>query len=45
MILSIGIELYIILGALVVAFIVLMYIVPSIKFNNAKKILSKYPNF
>jgi hypothetical protein len=45
MILSIGIELYIILGALVIAFIVLMYIVPSIKFNNAKKILSKYPNF
>lgn len=43
--LAIGIEVYIILGALAIAFIVLMYIVPSIKFNNAKKILSQYPNF
>lgn len=45
MMLSIGIELYIIIGALVIAFIVLMYIVPGIKFNNAKKLLAKYPNF
>ena len=43
--LAIGIEVYIILGALAIAFIVLMYIVPGIKFNNAKKILSQYPNF
>lgn len=45
MMLSIGIELYIIIGALAIAFIVLMYIVPGIKFNNAKKQLAKYPNF
>lgn len=38
-------EFYIILGALVITFIVVMYIMPMIKYNNAKKIISKYPNF
>ena len=45
MILKIGIEVYIILGALALAFIILMVIVPQVKYNNAKKILSNYPNF
>ena len=45
MILKIGIELYIIIGALALAFVILMIIIPAIKYNNAKKILQKYPNF
>ena len=43
--LSIGIEVYIILGALALLFIIVMVILPLVKYNNAKKILQKYPNF
>lgn len=43
--LAIGVEFYIILGAVAILFIIVMFIIPKIKFNNAKKILRKYPNF
>ena len=45
MVLKIGIEIYIIIAALVIAFIILMFIVPTIKFNKAKSKLSNYKNF
>ena len=45
MVLKIGIEIYIIIAALVIAFIILMFIVPTIKFNKAKTKLSNYKNF
>lgn len=44
-VLSIGIEIYIIIAALVITFIVVMIIVPKIKYNQVKKILLQYPNF
>lgn len=43
--LSIGIEFYIILAALVITFIIVMIIVPKVKYNKVKEILLKYPNF
>ena len=45
MVLKIGIEIYIIIAALVIAFIILMFIFPTIKFNKAKTKLSNYKNF
>ncbi len=45
MILKIGIEVYIIVGVFIALFILIMFIIPMIKYNNAKKILEQYPNF
>lgn len=45
MILNIGIEVYIVIGAIVALFIFMMVIMPIIKFNQAKKVLMNYPNF
>ncbi len=38
-------EVYIVLGVLVVVFFVVMFILPQIKYNKAKKILSEYSSF
>lgn len=43
--LSIGFEVYLIIAALVIVFIIVMFIMPAIKFNKAKNALVKYSNF
>ena len=45
MILSIGIEVYIFIGLVIALFVFVMFVLPQIKYNKAKKQLQTLPNF
>lgn len=43
--LALGVEVYIVLGIIGIVFILVMFVIPKVRYDKAKKILSKYPNF